>query len=377
VFPVLAMKAIAVARLSRVARSQVRLQAGAYTIGVLLSCLVLAILLLGLRAAGGAAGWGFQFQWPAFVAVMAWLFFAIGLNLSGVYTLGGSWGGIGQGLAGRGGVLGSFATGLLAVLVAMPCTAPFMGVAIAAASIAPAPQAIAVFLALGLGFSLPWTLLALLPRLAGLLPAPGRWMELLRQGLAFPMYAAAVWLVWVLAQETGSAGVLGAGVGFVLIAFGIWVARLSGTQEGGRRRLGHVIGLAALLGTAAILPGIDRAPPPPLDARSEHYSPARLLALRRQGQPVLVNMTASWCVTCLVNERAAIRPALPGLAAHGVAYLTGDWTRQDPDITAFLRQYGRDGVPLYVFFAAASPLDQPGRVLPQILTPGMVEGLAP
>jgi thiol:disulfide interchange protein DsbD len=369
VFPVLAMKAMSVARLGGARRGEVRLHAAAYTAGVLLSCLALALLMLALRAAGAAAGWGFQFQFPAFVAATAWLFFIIGLNLSGVFTLPSRWAGAGQSLAMRGGAIGSFATGLLAVLVATPCTAPFMGVAIAAAASAPPAQAIALFVALGAGFSLPWTLLAAAPRLAGVLPKPGRWMETLQQALAFPMYAAALWMVWVLSQEAGSAGVLGGGAGCVLIAFSIWLMRVTGAGRG--RRIGQIGGVAILLGTAALLPAIDAAPAPALASTAERFTPDRLAALRRQGQPVLVNMTAAWCVTCLVNERAAIRPALPGLQARGVAYLTGDWTRQDPAITAFLRAWGRDGVPLYVFF----PPNRPGEVLPQVLTPSLIAAL--
>jgi thiol:disulfide interchange protein len=203
-------------------------------------------------------------------------------------------------------------------------------------------------------------------------------MAVLQQGLAFPMYAASVWLVWVISQETGSSGVLGVGAGCVLIALGAWIATLAAPADGHRRLLGHALALACLLGALAILPRIARAPAPALAARAsgESYSPAALAALRQSGRPVLVNMTASWCVTCLVNERVAIQVALPSLDAHRVAYLTGDWTRQDPAITDFLRHYGRDGVPLYVFFPAGSSPEAPGQVLPQILTPGLLKALA-
>jgi DsbC/DsbD-like thiol-disulfide interchange protein/cytochrome c biogenesis protein CcdA len=377
VFPVLAMKAMALAGLSGAARGRVRLLAWAYTGGVLLSCLAMALLLLALRAAGATAGWGFQFQYPAFVAAMAWLFFAIGLNLSGAFALGSAWGGVGQRLAARGGVVGSFATGLLAVLVATPCTAPFMGVAVAAAATAPAAQAIAVFLALGLGFALPWVLLAMMPQLISALPAPGRWMGLLQQGLAFPMYAAAVWLVWVISQEAGSTGVLGVGAGFVLIALGAWIATQASGADRLPRMLAHGLSACCVVAAFSILPGIAHVAAPALSRRAmgDRYSPATLSALRQDGRPVLVNMTAAWCVTCLVNERVAIQPSLPSLDAHRVAYLTGDWTRQDPQITEFLRHYGRVGVPLYVFFPAGSPTDSPGQILPQILTPRLLQTL--
>jgi thiol:disulfide interchange protein DsbD len=189
-------------------------------------------------------------------------------------------------------------------------------------------------------------------------------------------------MVWVLSQQAGSTGVLAAGAGFVLIGLALWLWRVAGALRPGRRltgrRVAQGLGLAACLAAVAILALIARAPTGPAALAqdgAEPYSPARLLQLRQAGRPVLVNMTAAWCVTCLVNERAAILPALPALTAHGVAYLTGDWTRQDPAITDFLRRYRRDGVPLYVFFSAALPLDQSGQVLPQILTPGLIRAL--
>jgi DsbC/DsbD-like thiol-disulfide interchange protein/cytochrome c biogenesis protein CcdA len=377
VFPVLAMKAVGLAALGGQARRAVRMHAAAYTAGVMLSFAGIGVLLLVLRAAGQAAGWGFQFQWPPFVAAMAWLFFGIGLNLSGAFSIGGGWMGAGQGLTRREGTLGSFATGLLAVLVATPCTAPFMGAAVAAAVTAAPAVALATFLALGLGFSLPWTVLAFVPSLAGRLPRPGAWMEWLRQALAFPMYAAAVWLVWVLSEQAGSFGVLFAGAGLVLIGFAAFVRRWGDAQDGGGRQIGRALSLAVVLGVIGLLPVIARIKLASVTrtAAAETYSPARLAALRKSGQPVLVNMTASWCVTCLVNERVAIEPALPALRAQGVAYLTGDWTRADPAISAFLRRYRRDGVPLYVFFPSGWPLDKQGEVLPQILTPHLIEAL--
>ena len=303
---------------------------------------------------------------------MAWLFFAIGLNLSGVFTVGGRWAGVGQALVDRGGTAGSFATGLLAVLVATPCTAPFMGAAVAAAAIAPIGLAMALFLALGVGFSLPWLLLGLRPTLAARLPAPGRWMEHLRQGLAFPMYASAIWMLWVQAVQTGPAGVAAVGAGWVLIGLAVWAHGISGTVRGTTRGIARIVALGCIAASLAMLPQLARAPLPTTAVRAETFSVAKLEALRRAGQPVLVNMSAAWCVTCLINERVAIRLARPVLAAHRVAYMTGDWTRQDDAITGFLRQYGRDGVPLYVFFPAGAAQ---GRVLPQILTARLLEGL--
>ena len=345
--------------------------------------------MLGARAAGGAAGWGFQFQDPAFVTGMAWLLFAVGLNLSGVYRVGGALAGTGQGLAGRGGHGGSFFTGSLAVWVATPCTAPFMGAAVAAALAAPAGAAMAVFLTMGLGLAAPYLLLAAVPALARVLPRPGAWMEVLRGALAFPMYAASAWLVWVVSQQAGPAGVLAAAAGSVLLGFAAWALGQAQRARTGRgRAAGRAAAATAGLAAALVLAGsgaVSDAGPggaaeaarPARAARAgeqgaeesgaERFTAARLTALRAEGRPVFVNMTAAWCVTCLVNERLALRPEAVrrAFAEAGVTYLKGDWTRGDPEVTAFLRGHERDGVPLYVFYAPGEPR---GRVLPQILT---------
>jgi thiol:disulfide interchange protein DsbD len=366
VFPVLAIKAIALARLSGQSRGDARLEAVAYTSGVIIAFVGLAALLITARHFGTMAGWGFQFQAPMFVAGMAWLLFAVGLNLSGVFAVGGSITGAGQGLATRRGYVGSFFTGLLAVLVATPCTAPFMGAAIAAALVSPILLTIAIFFALGLGLASPYLLLSFLPGFARLLPRPGAWMDVLKSVLAFPMYGAAAWLVWVVSLEAGPDGVLGAMAGLVLVAFAAWIAGLA--QAKGARRL--YIG-AAMAGVAALalLPSIDAAKPGSLlpQSGSENFTPERLAALRAEGRPVFVNMTAAWCVTCLVNERLALSSASvrQAFSAHHVTYLKGDWTRSDPSITAYLRNFERDGVPLYVLYPGGHRAPE---ILPQILT---------
>jgi thiol:disulfide interchange protein DsbD len=287
-----------------------------------------------------------------------------------VYQVGGAMVGAGQGLAGRAGHIGSFFTGLLAALVATPCTAPFMGVAIAAALSAPAVLTVAVFVAMGFGLAAPYLLMAALPGIAHVLPRPGRWMEIVRQGLAFPMYAAAAWLLWVVDQEAGSGGVLGTAAGLVLLGFAAWALGVSQTASGQGRRVGQAACLAAGLAALTVLPGITAASTP-ADEAAEVFSPARLAALQAEGRPVFVNLTAAWCVTCLVNERVALAPAAvrAAFAAHHVAYLKGDWTRQDPQITAFLHQAGREGVPLYLIYAPGNPVP---TVLPQILTESTV-----
>jgi len=372
VFPVLAMKAVSLAGLAEKARGEARTGAAFYTLGILAAFAVLTAVLLAARQAGAAVGWGFQFQSPVFVAVMAWLLFAIGLNLSGVFQISGRLAGVGQSVAARGGWLGSFAPGLLAAVVATPCTAPFMGAAIAVALAEPMAVTAAIFLAMGLGLAAPYVALATVPALGHLLPRPGAWMELLKQVLAFPMYAASAWMVWVISQSLGPAGVLVALAGTLLVGFAAWALSLA--QRAAHGRLARGLAVGAILAALALLPGLATQVPAAsadvAEAGVEPFSPARLAALRAEGRPVFVNMTAAWCITCLVNERIALSPAAvrAAFAQSNIAYLKGDWTRQDAAITAFLRQHGRDGVPLYVFY----PPGRDGTVLPQILTEGTV-----
>ncbi len=374
VFPILAMKAVGFAAL--LSRGQARGRAAAYTAGVIVTFMGMALLLLLARSAGTAVGWGFQFASPVFVAAMAWILFAVGLNLSGVLRIGGGFTGAGEGLVARGGQWGGhwgdFFTGMLAVLVATPCTAPFMGVAIAAGLAAPPLVTLLVFLTMGLGLAAPYLALALVPSLHRLMPRPGAWMEVFRQFLAFPMYGAAVWLSWVISQESGPSGVLVTASGFVLVGFAAWslgVARDAGAKG---RWLGR-LGAACAMGIAVVsLTGLGTTPLATSAERdTETFTPARLAALRAEGRPVFVNLTAAWCITCLVNERMAIRPEAvrQAFAARRVAYLKGDWTRQDPAITALLREQGRDGVPLYLYYA---PNASAAEILPQILTESLV-----
>ncbi len=378
VFPVLAMKALGLAALandgSPAHRRAALIQAGAYTAGVVTTFLALAAMLVALRAAGQAVGWGFQFQSPVFVAATAWLLFAIGLNMSGLYSIGGNAvAGIGSASASRGGPTGSFFTGLLAVVVATPCTAPFMGAAIAGALAAPLAVTVTGFLAMGIGFALPYIAFAAIPGIARRLPRPGPWMDILRQALAFPMYAAAVWLLWVVSLQSGSTGVLYTAGGMVLVAFALWATSLAQHRAGLPRRAAVATATAAALAALALLSTLATTPPATAttqsatDHASEPFTPARLAALRADGRPVFLNMTAAWCVTCIVNEQVTLnQPAIrQAFADQGITYLKGDWTRRDPAITEYLRALGRDGVPLYVLYPprGAAPV-----VLPQILT---------
>jgi thiol:disulfide interchange protein len=243
-----------------------------------------------------------------------------------------------------------------------------MGVAIAAGLAAPPAVTMLVFVVMGLGMAAPYALLAVVPALGRATPRPGRWMEVLRQGLAFPMYAASAWLVWVISQEAGPAGVLGTSAGLVLLGFAAWVLGITQEATDRSRRVGQSAAAAAVLAALAVLSGISTAPASAglVEAGAEPFSAARLGALRAEGRPVFVNMTAAWCVTCLVNERVAINSVAVrrAFADHDVTYLKGDWTRQDPSITVYLRENRRDGVPLYVYYPSRG---QP-TVLPQILT---------
>lgn len=374
VFPVLAIKATAVARLSGGALREVRLSGLFYTLGVLVAFLALAGALLALRAGGGAVGWGFQFQSPLFVAAMSWLMLAIGLNLSGVYEVGLTMTGAGQELAHRSGHAGSFFTGLLAVVVATPCTAPFMGVAIGTALTASPAVCLALFAAMGLGLAAPYALLGIFPRLARLLPRPGAWMLRLRQAMAFPMYASAAWLVWVLTRQAGDFGVMIALSGGLLVALAAWAYGIA--QHGsGRAWVSRGVAVASVIAFVALLPQLRGVAAPGVAAATasgaEPFSRARLAALRQEGKPVFVNMTAAWCITCLVNERTTLSTTAVKAAfdENDVAYLKGDWTNQDPEITAFLRGFNRDGLPFYAFYPAG------GRepvVLPPVLTEATV-----
>jgi thiol:disulfide interchange protein len=256
------------------------------------------------------------------------------------------------------------------VLVATPCTAPFMGAAVAAAATAPAALTMLIFLVMGLGLAAPYGMFALAPGAAALLPRPGRWMLVLRQALAFPMYGAAVWLVWVLSQEAGADGVLTALSGALLIGIAAWLIGVTRDDERARA-LGRMGAAAAAIVAIALLFNVAAKPPSTSTAEGEDaYSESRLASLRAEGRPVFVNMTAAWCVTCLVNERVALssEPVKLAFAGHKVAYLKGDWTHADPAISQFLREHGRDGVPLYVFYP---PKGQP-VVLQQVLTESAV-----
>jgi thiol:disulfide interchange protein len=376
VFPILSLKLLSLTRQAHGHRSEQLGHGLAYTAGVLLSFAALGGALLTLRAGGRAIGWGFQLQTPVFVAVIAYLLFAMGLSLSGVVDFGARVAGTGSRLVGRSGLTGTFFTGVLATVVATPCTAPFMGAALGFALIAPAAVAIGIFLALGLGLAAPYLIATVTPGWQRLLPRPGAWMELVKQLLAFPLYSTVAWLVWVLIQEAGPAQSLGALFGFVLVGFAVWIYGRTRLAAPLGRRLG--VGLAAAGTAAAIFLAATVTKPEAGTANAaardglayEPFTAERLSMLEAMGKPVFVNLTASWCVTCLINERVALDSdtVRQAFAAHGIVALKGDWTTQNPEITALLQQFGRSGVPLYLLYGGkGEPV-----ILPQILTAASV-----
>lgn len=387
VFPVLAMKAASFARLAGEARSEMRRDGLAYTAGVLVSFAAMAAVVVAIRASVGEVSWGFQFQSPIFSLLVAYLFFVVGLNLSGVFEIGGGrLAGVGQGLASHHGVSGSFFTGVLAVIVATPCTVPFMAAALGFALSQPAPQTVAVLLAMGLGLALPYLVLSTTPALQRLMPRPGAWMDRLRQFLAFPMYASAVWMIWVLTQQTGADGVVYALGGMILIAFAIWVLRIATATSfaswlrRGLAAAAMVLAFAAVLklddgpATAASTPGGHSSGGLAAGVNFdgwERFSRARMAEAVAAGKPVFVDFTAAWCITCLVNERVALETAGTRRAFEqtGTVKLKGDWTNRDPEITSLLKELGRAGVPLYLFWAPGA--ERP-KILPQILTEAAV-----
>jgi thiol:disulfide interchange protein len=366
VFPILSLKALGLARSGEGERAA-RAEALAYTAGVMLVCVALGAVLLALRAAGSSAGWAFQLQDPRVIGVLLLLVSAIAFNLAGLFEL------PVPAFAGKGGATGAFMTGALAAFVATPCSGPFMAGAIGAALVLPAAAALTVFAGLGLGIALPFLLIGFVPALRRRMPRPGAWMGRLRRVLAVPMFLTALALAWVLGRQAGIDGMTIGLAAALLLALGLWIG---GRRQAAGRRAGWAIALAAVPALAATLllhPAAVRAEAGGVPG-AEPFSEARLAALRGQGRPVFAYFTADWCLTCKVNEKAAIETATvaDAFGKGKVAVLVGDWTDGDPALGRFIEAHNRAGVPLYLWYpkGAATP-----RVLPQVLTPAMLASL--
>lgn len=369
VFPVLSLKALSFASMQGGESRRQHLHGWAYTGGIIGSFMVAGLIIIAARAAGQGAGWGFQLQSPVFVGALTYLFLVIGLSLSGMVHFGTSLMGVGQGLTATDGLRGSFFTGVLAAVVASPCTGPLMAPALGFALTQPPTIALGIFMALGFGMALPFLLLSYSPKLANMLPRPGAWMERLKELLAFPMYLTAAWLLFVFGRQVGMTGVFFLMLGAVAITFAIWLFQ---NQPQGRhwRKLVQGSAVAALVFAGFVVfsstnyrDRVDDWQP---------YSRQLVQELRSQGQPVFVDFTADWCITCKANEAVALsrKGFKEAVSQYNVALVKGDWTNEDPVISAVLSEFNRSGVPLYLVYPA-DRTQQP-EVLPQLLTQDLV-----
>jgi thiol:disulfide interchange protein/DsbC/DsbD-like thiol-disulfide interchange protein len=378
VFPVVSIKVLGFVEQAQGDRRRLRLHGLAFGSGVVVCFWAVAGLLLLLRSSGAALGWGYQLQSPLLVTALAVLFFVLGLNLSGLFELGTRLQVLAGGVGGGHGYRGSFLTGLLATVVAAPCTAPFMGAALGYALTQPAGLSMLVFSALALGMAAPYVALSASPALIQRLPRPGRWMQTFKQLLAFPVYLTVVWLVWVLGKQQGLDGAVRLLAGLVLLAAGLWALGRWGVPSisvRGRVLARAAASVLAVTAVAVAWPGDSaRARAPTPDPRWQPYSSAALRVAQASGRPVFVDFTAAWCVTCQVNKRLVLEsePVRRAFEQKQVMLMRADWTNRDADIAAALARLGRSGVPVYALYAqgaGASP-----RLLPEILTRDLVRG---
>ena len=360
VFPILSLKVLSFATGDP---AEHRRHGVAYLIGVVSSFVLIASILISLQTAGRWVGWGFQLQSTGFVIGLAYLFTLMGLSLSGLVLLGSRWMNLGAGLAAAPGTRGSFFTGVLAVVVASPCTAPFMGSALGYALTQPPLAALTVFAALGTGMAAPMVAVSMSKTARGWLPKPGAWMETLKQVMAFPLYLTAVWLLWVAGKQSGVDTMAAAAAGLVLLALGLTLLR--------GQTLAKFVGVVAIA-CALLLTGVRGEVPTGADSTTRSgtvsWSREALNSLRASGTPVFVDVTADWCITCLANEQAVLftDDMTQAFADAGVTYMVADWTNYDPAIGEFVQEHGRNGIPLYVMYPG--DLQSEPVMLPQLLT---------
>ena len=360
VFPILSLKVLSFATGDP---AEHRRHGVAYLVGVVSSFVLIASILISLQTAGRWVGWGFQLQSTGFVIGLAYLFTLMGLSLSGLVLLGSRWMNLGAGLAAAPGTRGSFFTGVLAVVVASPCTAPFMGSALGYALTQPPLAALTVFAALGTGMAAPMVAVSMSKTARGWLPKPGAWMETLKQVMAFPLYLTAVWLLWVAGKQSGVDTMAAAATGLVLLALGLTLLR--------GQTLAKFVGVVAIA-CALLLAGVRGEVPTGADSTTRpgtvSWSRETLNSLRASGTPVFVDVTADWCITCLANEQAVLftDDMTQAFADAGVTYMVADWTNYDPAIGEFVQEHGRNGIPLYVMYPG--DLQSEPVMLPQLLT---------
>ncbi len=374
VFPVLCLKVLSFTQLGGKQRRKVAHHSVAYTIGILVSFWALAGTLIALRTGGQFLGWGFQLQSPYFVAALSFLLVGLALNLFGVFEIGGAMMGVGQKWAGRESTAGAFFSGVLATVVATPCTAPFMGTAMGYALSQPAAVAMSVFTSLGLGLAFPYILFSIFPALTTRLPHPGMWMVIFKQFMAFPLLLTAWWLLSVLALQSDTYTVFQLILALIGFSMGLWIGGL----QTKRRGLRIVLALAVIaVSLAWACTELRRAPAPGVTKAAategwEAYTESALTSARQSGRPVFIDFTAAWCISCQVNERVAlsIDTVKKRFKEKDVILFKADWTNQDEAIARKLESYGRNGVPLYVLYPPGEKSEP--RILPQILTPDIV-----
>ena len=367
VLPVLSIKLLQIQQ----AGKHARLHGLAYMSGVIISFIAIAIVLISLRQAGLSVGWGFQLQQPWVIALLIFLFFTLALALSGFFELGSRLMGIGQSKDQFGAqtppkISSAFGTGVLAVLVASPCTAPFMGTALGFALTQSSPSALLIFSSLGFGMALPLTAITFIPSLEHLLPKPGMWMVRLKEFFAFPLYLTCVWLLWVLTNQTSTTSLALVLMSLIAITFCIWCFKAPNLSL---RILGSIaLACVLTLFTSNALKPQEKT----INTKHLAYSQVALAELRDKDKAVFIDLTADWCITCLANEKSTLNKSQVQQAFKdaNITYMVGDWTNYNPEITALLEKYGRSGIPLYLLFPPRAAA--PATILPQILTQSIV-----
>ena len=366
VFPILSIKILGFIEQSQGSREKMMKHGLVFSAGVLTTFLIVAGLLLFLRSTGDSIGWGYQLQSPLIISLLIYLFVAVGIVFMGNLVLGSQLAKYGVLAQGQRDLAGSFLTGVLAVVVASPCTAPFMGPALGMAFLQPGLGSLFIFLALGIGFSLPYMTLSIFPQLLSKLPKPGEWMETLKQIMAFPMWGSALWLTWVLSSQVELQSVFAVLIGALLVAASLWLLEKTQNSQGLSRSFALFISVILLAFSLWLIPNSYKESPEEIGGNEYRFSSERLENLRLNQQAVFLNFTADWCITCKVNEAIALnRESVKKiLADKNIVYLKADWTRKDPEIASMLANYGRTGVPLYILFP---PQGEP-IILPELLT---------
>ncbi|MBR4596950.1 MAG: thioredoxin family protein [Opitutales bacterium] len=377
VFPVIGLKILSFAKDAGKSRMAALANAAFYSAGIVASFCALALVLIWLKSLGSAIGWGFQLQEPLFVAFLVFLFCAMGFAFSGLFEIGASLTSAGGKIPQKSGKGAAFFSGVLAVIVASPCTAPFMGSALgfALASEASIFSALAIFAALGLGMAFPYVALSAIPSLAKFMPRPGAWLETFKQFLAFPLFATAIWLLSVFLKERGADAMAQMLFAILLLAFALWLfGKYSPPANSAKKRIFAFASLAVFGGISAYL-AFDSATSGIAEKKSADasaWSESRVEELRKEGKIVYADFTASWCLTCLANKKAVLNTEKIRnfFGENNVVVLTADWTSKDPEITKYLKKFGRSGVPLNIVFSP--DFKKPPIVLPEILTAGAV-----